>query len=329
MIIKSFQIDKINNSQSNFFLIYGENEGLKNQIIEKNIFREEKNKFERFDENEIINNVENFISGILNKSFFQEKRYIIISRPSEKILKLIEEIYDREIIDVKIVIKSTILDKKSKLRNFFEKEKSLVCIPVYEDQNNTLSLIATKFFNEKKISISRESVNILIDRCNGDRHNLNNELNKIYLYTIGKTKISNEEITKITNLAENYDISELADNCLSKNFKRTTKILNENNFNQEDCMIIIRTILSKSKRLINLSRQYESNKDVNQTITMSKPPIFWKDKEIVKKQIQSWNTNDLEKLIFKINDIELLIKKNYNSSVHILYNFILETSFSN
>ena len=216
MIIKSFEIDKIKSLKNNIFLIYGKNEGLKTQIINDTIVKVSREKIERFDEHEVIVNFENFISYLMNKSFFQEKRFIVISRISEKIIKLVNEILDKNIDDVMLIINSGNLDKKSKLRSFFEKENNLVCIPVYDDEQNTLSFIANDFFKNKKILISRESINLIVERCAGDRQNLNLELNKISLFMKGKDKISSNEIIKITNLAENYSISELADNCLSK-----------------------------------------------------------------------------------------------------------------
>jgi DNA polymerase-3 subunit delta len=130
----------------------------------------------------------------------------------------------------------------------------------------------------------------------------------------------------LTNLAENYSVSELADNCLSRNFNKTIKILNENNFSSGDCILIIKTLLLKSKRILQLKKEFEKNNSINQTISSYKPPIFWKDKEIVKNQILNWTLADTEKLIFKINDIELLIKKNSVNSLNILYDFVLSTA---
>ena len=326
MIIKSFEIDKIKSLKNNIFLIYGKNEGLKTQIINDTIVKVSREKIERFDEHEVIVNFENFISDLLNKSFFQEKRFIVISRISEKIIKLVNEILDKNIDDVMLIINSGNLDKKSKLRSFFEKENNLVCIPVYDDEQNTLSFIANDFFKNKKILISRESINLIVERCAGDRQNLNLELNKISLFMKGKDKISSNKIIKITNLAENYSISELADNCLSKNSKKTIRILNENNFSAEDSIIIIRTLLSKSKRLLKLKKEFKKSDNIEKTISSYKPPIFWKDKEIVKNQVKNWTLKDAEKLVYKINDVELMVKKNSNNSINILSDFLLHTS---
>ena len=326
MIIKSYEINKIKNSKSNIFLVYGKNEGLKNKIIEQDILSKSESKLERLEESEIINNFEDFLSSLLTKSFFQDQRSILISRASDKILKVIEEIIDKDIKDIKIIINGSILDKKSKLRNLFEKNKNVICIPVYSDENNTLSFIANEFFKKNKVSISRETINLLVERCAGDRIYLNNELEKISTFLKDNNKISVEEILHLTNLSENYEMSDVADSCLSKNKNKIIKILNENNFAEEDCLIIIRTLLSKSKRLKILSEELVKNNDLNETISNYKPPIFWKDKEIVKKQMQIWNVKGIENFIYKLNDLELIVKKNYSSSINLTSNFVLENS---
>ena len=326
MIIKAFEYLKIKNSKNKIFLFYGENDGYKNQVIKEVFIDNFKGDVERFDENEVLNNLENFISSLRNKSFFIEFKLILISRVSEKILKLIEEILKKEIEDVTIILNAQILEKRSKLRGLFEKDKNLVCIPFYKDDSRTLSQLANNFFKNKKISISQEIINLIVERSRGDRINLNNELNKISLFLLNKEKINIEDVLKLTNLAENYSISELVDNCLSKNTNKINKIFNENIFSVDDCILIIRTLLLKTKRLLEIKKINNSNKNIEQIISNFKPPIFWKDKEIVKNQVSKWSQGETEKLIYKINDVELMVKKNYNSSLNIISDFILNTA---
>ena len=326
MIIKTFELQKLRATKSSIFLFYGDNEGFKNQIINDYFINNFKGKIDRFEENEIINNFENFISSLMNKSFFEDKRLLIISRTSEKIINIVKELFNKKLKDITLIINSEGLEKRSKLRIFFEKEKEIICIPFYSDDAKTLNLIANNFFKQHNIPISQEGTNLIVNRCSGDRQNLNNELEKISCFIKGEKKISLEEIIKLTNLAENYSVSELADNCLSRHFNKTIKILNENNFSSDDCILIIKTLLLKSKRMLQLKKDFEKNNSIDQTISSYKPPIFWKDKEIVKNQILNWTSADTEKLIFKINDIELLIKKNSVNSLNILYDFILNTA---
>ena len=326
MIIKSFELDKINFEEINFFLLYGENEGFKNEIIKTNFEEKFKENTYRYEEKEILDNKENFINNIFTKSFFEKKKVIIVSRATDKINNIIEEIIEKEIQDVKIILNSEILEKKSKLRKKFESNSKTVCIPFYSDRFQTLSKIINSFFFKKKLSISQETINLLIGRCSGDRQNLNNELNKIESFVKNKKKIDINEILKLTNLAENYNVSELIDNCLSKNYKKTVNILNENNYTVEDSILIVRTLLNKSKRLFYLKKKIKSNKNIEEVISSFKPPIFWKEKEIVKQQINNWSLKNIEKLIYESNQIELLIKKNTLNSLNIISDFLINQS---
>ena len=309
MIIKTYQLEKLEKQKANFFLLYGENEGFKNQVIENILKFGFTKNINRYDENEVINSYDDFISEVTNKSFFDNKKIIIITLASEKINKFLEDILDKKIIDIKIIINAGILDKKSKLRSNFEKKENLICIPFYADNNLTLAKLANNFFREKKISISQETVNVLAERCRGDRKNLINELLKIESFSKNKNKITIDEIIKLTNLAENYSFSELVESCLSKNLKKTTNILNENNFTSDDCIAIVRIMLSKAKRLLSLKEANKKNDNIDQIISNFKPTIFWKDKDVVKIQMKNWSLESLYKLIYKINDLELLIKK--------------------
>jgi len=326
MIIKAYEHQKIKKIKNNIFLFYGENDGYKNHVIKDIFIDNYKGNIERFDESEILNNFESFISGLLNKSFFDELKLILISRISEKIIKLIDELQDRKINDVTIVLNASNLEKKSKLRTIFEKDKNLICVPFYKDDSRTLIQLANNFFKNNKISVSQEIINLIVERGSGDRINLDNELNKISLFLLNKEKINIDDVIKLTNLAENYSISELADNCLSKNIKKVNKIFNENVFSIDDCILIVRTLLSKSKRLLEIKKINSSNKNIEQIISNYKPPIFWKDKEIVKNQASKWSLKDAEKLIYKIHDIELMVKKNYYSSLNIVSDFILNVA---
>ena len=166
---------------------------------------------------------------------------------------------------------------------------------------------------------------MIVDRSNEDRKNLKNELFKIESYIINQKKIKIDDIIKLTNLSENHSITNLVDNCLAKN-KKTSYILNENNYTNEDSIIIIRTFLVKAKRLLKLTAESKKNKNLDTVISSFKPPIFWKEKEIIKSQLKNWTTDTVEKLIYEINQVELLIKKNSQSSLNILSDFILRNT---
>ena len=326
MILKTFELNKIEDSAV-FYLVYGKNEGLKTECINKILSKNDIKVF-NYDEKQIIGETETFYENILSNSLFESSKKIIINRASDKIFETIKDLVDRDLNNIKIIINAGILDTRSKLRSLFEKNKDLICIPTYPDNNNTLSKLAAVFFRKEKISISQQSINLIVEKCGGDRNNLNNELNKIKDYSVKKKQITSKQISKLVNLSENYASSELIDHCLAKNINKTINILSENNYNSDECIIILRTFLSKAKRILKLAIEFEKNKDINKTINSAKPPIFWKDKDIIKIQLDKWKPTKIKELISGINDAELNIKKNYSNSVLIITNFILEKSRS-
>jgi DNA polymerase-3 subunit delta len=322
MIIKNFEIDKFKKSNSNLHLIYGINEGIKQDLINNIYLEGYKGDIFKYEEHEVLNNIDQFISNLLTKSLFGNKKIIIISRATDKLCTLINDLLDREIVETKIIIKSSSLEKKSKLRNLFEKEDQLICTPVYEDDTRSLNYVIQNFLKVNNFSLSQEIKNILIERSKGDRINLKNELSKLKNLSLSKNKISVEDVNKLSNLAENYSVFELSDNYLAKNSKKVSNILNENNYSSEDCILIIRTILNKSKRLLKIRNEIDKNTNIDQAISSFKPPIFWKEKDIVKKQAQSWSTSEVKEIIFKINDLEALVKKNNTNSMLFVSNFV-------
>ena len=326
MIIKSFELTKIKLSNYKFYLFYGNNEGLKEETI-KNFFEKNyQNKIHRYEEKEILDDVGNFFNVVLTKSFFDNEKLIIINRATDKIRELVEELIEKNPEDIKIILNSKNLEKKSNLRKFFEKEKIIITVPFYEDNNQTLNSIVSLFFRNKKIPISQQLINVLVERSRGDRKNLKNELQKIETYSLNKKNLHLEEIMKLTNLSDNYSASELVDHSLAKNTRKTVTILGENNYSDEDNIIIIRTLLAKLKRLVKIYDLIDEKNNIEQAISACKPPIFWKDKPLVTQQIRSWKKDGLEQLIYKTNEIELLVKKNSVLAKNILADFIINNS---
>ena len=326
MIKKPYQINKDDLNKVQFYLFYGVNEGAKYDKINELLLNVNKENIFKYDESSILNDHNNLFDLILNKSLFEEKKIIIIQKSTDKILKVINDIFDIKLKDITIIIVANILERKSKLRSLFEKSKNSICLAFYEDNIESLSIITRDFLKEKKIYVSQQEVNLIVNKCNGDRGILKNELNKIYLFSMNKKKIGSENLAKLINLIENYSISELINNCLAKNKSKTMKILNENNYTYDDCVLISRTFLSKLKRINILSTELKKNKNLDLTISSARPPIFWKDKEITKQQIQKWEPEKIKDTMYKLNEIEILIKKNINNSVKIITDFIVEQS---
>jgi DNA polymerase III subunit delta len=327
MIIKSHEIKKIILKKNRFVLLFGKNEGFKNESI--NDLIKNNNQIYNYDEKQILENQDIFIDDILSKSLFEKEKTIIIKRASDKIFKIIEDLNNKNLDDLLIIINAGNLDKKSKLRAFFEKHKSYICVAFYPDTVQTLAKLTYNYLKIKKISISSANINLIVNKCNGDRETLLNELKKIEYFCKNGKKINSENILRLTNLIENHSISELIDSCLAKNKKKVIDILNENNFNKEDCILITKTFLNKSKKILNLSKEFNKNKNIDLTIASAKPPIFWKDKDITKQQIYKWTPENIKLLIYKLGEIELLIKKNINNSINLITDFILDQAFTN
>ena len=325
MIIKYSEIKKINDN--NFFLFYGKNDGLKDEII-KSLVGKNKNVL-YYEEKEILDHKDKFVESILTNSLFDNEKIIIIKRASDKILSLMESISERKFQNISIILTAENLEKKSKLRIFFEKSKKLICIPFYPDNEYTLLKLTNDLLSKSNIKLSSSNINFIINKSQNDRHNLKNNLLKLEHYTFNKKKINQDVLSKLMNLGEEENISKLTNYCLAKNHKRTINILNENNYSNEDSVIIIRTLLNQSKKILKLVEKYESTKNMELTISSSKPPIFWKDKEITIQQIKMWSLKDIKNLIYKINELEIKIKKNLQISLKLITNFLVEQSNKN
>ena len=99
------------------------------------------------------------------------------------------------------------------------------------------------------------------------------------------------------------------------------KILSELYINTVNQIFFLRILGNKVQRLIKIKEQLNKTKNVENLLNTLKPPIFWKEKPIVKKQLDIWNINDLKNTVHEINNIELLCKKNPNISKIIFFNF--------
>jgi len=324
MIIKHTEISRNFDKKINFYLLYGVNTGIIDEVSNNIInYKNSKNIF-NYDEDEIISNIDGFKDSILNKSFFEDDRLVIINRGSDKILWIIEDLILKKITDVTILIKANSLEKRSKLRIFFEKNKEALCIPFYEDDHRTLITMTQKFFLERKIKISVQNINFIVEKSKKNRITLKNELEKISIYYNKNKSIKFEDIVKLVNSSENHNISELADKLLLNNKKETINIVNENISNSDDNILIIKTILFKVKRLKKIKEKILKEKNQDQVISSFRPLIFWKDKAIIKEQLKVMNLNEINIFIKKLNNLELLVKKNINLSNILTNNFIIE-----
>ena len=324
MIVKLIEIKKKVKKINNFFLLYGGNEGLIEETIKKVFSNDTSKKIYKYNENEILENTNNFESLIFNKSFFDENKLIIVNGSTDKILPLIKDMLEKKPEDVDIILKSKALEKKSKLRAYFEKNNNVNIVAFYDDNRQTLLALTENYFKNQKIKISHESLNLLIERSRGNRIILNNEIEKIINYSASKKNLRLEDLIKITNLAEDYDTGEIVNQYLLKNRKKIANLINENSFSPTDNILLLKTFLYKLKRLKKIKLESNDKKNLDNVLLYFKPPIFWKEKEIIKQQLKCWTLNQINLKIKKINYLELLIKKNSEISAEIINNFVLD-----
>ena len=330
MIIKSYEVqkNKSNLSKYNFFLLYGENLGLKKDIkkfIKSGIEKKDNNVEILFlYESEILDNEENFYNFIYSGSLFGNKKIITIYETTDKIIKKISDIYDKYPDNVFLIIFSEILEKKSKLRNFFETNKKTICIPCYLDSEKDMGIIAQSELKKKNIVLPQEAINLLVEKSNSDRNNLRNEIEKIYLYTLSKKKLELDDIKSLINFSGDYKSDILINECLCGNIKQYKKIISELYFNTINQILLLRILSNKIHRLIKIKTDKSKSSNVDNLINSIKPSIFWKERPLVKKQLSIWKLNDLIKMIKEINNTELLCKKNPHISRIIFFNFFSE-----
>ena len=326
MIAKSYEIQKNNSNFLNFFffLLYGENIGLKKDIkelIKINIKQKDKNiETISLYEDEILNNEENFYDILYSGSLFSNTKIITIYEATDKIINKINDVYNKFPENVFLIIFAGSLEKKSKLRNFFEKEKTTVCIPCYLDNERDLENIARLELNKSNIVLSRECINLLIEKSNSDRNNLKNEIEKIKCYSLNKKNIDLDEVRYLTNFSGDYKSDNLINECLCGHINQYKKILSELYSSAVNQILLLRILGNKIQRLVNIKNQLNESNTIDNLIGAAKPPIFWKEKPIVKEQLSIWDLIDLKNLIVEINNTELLCKKNPTLSKAIFFN---------
>tara|TARA_Y100001960_G_C14754485_1_gene870453 strand:+ start:863 stop:1876 length:1014 start_codon:yes stop_codon:yes gene_type:complete len=325
MIIKSYELQKkvSNFLKYNYFLLYGENFGLKKDIKDliKAKVNDEKVEILSLYENEIIDNEENFYNAAYSGSLFNNKKIIIIYEATDKIFKKINDVYEKYPENITIIIFSEILEKKSRLRLFFETNDKTVCIPCYLDSVKDLEIIAKLELKKNNVVLSQEILNLLIEKSNFDRNNLRNEIEKIKSYALNKKNLELEEVKSLINFSGDYKSDVLINECLCGNILQYNKILSELYVDTVNQILLLRILANKINRLLKMKEQKSETKNLDDLINASKPAIFWKEKPLIKKQLSIWNLSDLKKIIYEINYTELLCKKNPQISKIIFFGF--------
>ena len=323
MIVKSFHLSNVNVYDFNYYLFYGENEGHKNELINEIFKKKIKGDVFNYEESWILINKDEFLTDLFNKSFFENDKLIIINRATDKILELIEEIFKREPEGIKCILNAQILDKRSKLRSFFEKEKKIIISAFYNDNEISIKNYVFNFLKKNDLRLSNEIINLLIEKTDSNRQILKNELEKLKNLIITKKKINPIDIAKLVKNSDGDNFFELIDFFLLKDKNKLQKILNETNLSSDNTINIVRILLLRIKKLIKIKEIIKSNnQDIEKSLNSYKPPIFWKEKEIIKKQIDINSLDNLNEFIRIIFDLEKIIKKYPDNALKFMLNFL-------
>lgn len=312
MIVKSYIIEKNESTLDDYksVLIYGENQGLredlKNIIKKKNTDSEIINLFQ----DEIINNKNILFDETNNVSLFSTKKIIFVHEATDKIFNQIEEILAKPINDLKIIVLANTLEKKTKLRNIYEKDKKFAVVPCYLDNEMTLSFYINKQLKNIK-GVNQEIINLLINNSNSDRKTISNEIKKIVSYGSDK-EINYETVQKLINIKSDTAFSKIRDASLTGDKKKVNQLLSEVEFRNEDIFMYLYSLNTRVLKLYEIHNINKDVRDIELSIETLKMKIFWKDKPIFINQLKKWDIEKLQKILLKIGNIEQSLKTDSN-----------------
>jgi DNA polymerase-3 subunit delta len=323
VILKSYIVEQNVEILKNYkaTLIHGQNDGIKDDIKEeiKNI-----NKswdIINFFENELLKN--NLLyENTTNRSLFSEKKIIFIHEASDKVFDQVKECLEKENNEIKIYIFADKLEKKSKLRSLFEKDKKLATFPCYEDNERTLiTYVNSRLRNFK--GLTGEITNIIINNSIMNRGIIKNELKKIIGF-FSEKKINKEQILEILNIKSDGDFSEIRDKALMGEKTKINKLLSETEILEDNTFFYLNSLNYRITRLHEITKISKHKENYEEVLEGLKPPVFWKDKPIILQQLKKWSRKKLEEVLVKIGETEILMKKNsYLRNDIIVKNLIL------
>ena len=306
MIFKSYLVESNLSllKDKNIILLYGENNGLKDDI-KKSIIEKNKNKeIIRLTQDDILKNNSLLDNEIMNLSLFDDKKIILIDNITDKSFSLIEKNVSQN--NCLICLFSGVLERRSKLRNLFEKEKTLGLIPCYEDNEITLQNYIKNYLKNIK-GLNQEIINFIINNSNKSRDKIKNELDKTAVYFMQK-EINISELRQLLNLDENDDSQKLRDTAILGDKRLLNDLISKTQINEQDNMIYIRGLLNQFIKLAEILEINKTTKNLTKAIESLKPSIFWKDKPMVLGQANKWEINKIKTTINELTDAEILIK---------------------
>jgi DNA polymerase III subunit delta len=307
MIYKSYFIeDNINLADKNLFLFYGENIGLKDEFKKKIKLANQNSQIININQDDILKNESLFFNQFYNISLFDEQKVWFVNNSNDKILNTIKEL-ETKIDKQKLYFFSEILDKKSKIRNYFEKSKKIGIVPCYKDNEIGIRKIILEKLKGFK-GLTQQNINIIIENCNLDRIKLRNELDKIIALFSNK-ELNTEKIEKILNLRTNDNFNLLKDEALIGNKIMTNKLLGDTQLENEKNILYLSVINQRLNKLFETSKMMKKT-NLENAMSEIKPPIFWKDKPIFISQVKKWNENKIKEILEKTYKLEIKIKSN-------------------
>jgi DNA polymerase-3 subunit delta len=309
MIFKSYILEQSFQSikDCKLFLFYGENYGLKKEFKERIKINTKSYETINLNQDEIIDNKNILINEVVNKSLFNDKKIVFINQANDKILNILEEIIE-DIKDDRIFLFSDILDKKSKLRSFFEKSEFNGAVACYKDNDITIRKIISKKLNNYK-GLNSEIINLIIQNTALDRIKVENEINKIISCFTDKV-IDSKKIKMLLNIKTNDDFNYLRDETLKGNKVKTNRLLADTVFELENNIFYLNAINQRLNKINDIISHQNNNSNLESVIANLKPPVFWKDKPIIIEQSKKWNKTKIKEALNKTYNAEIAIKSN-------------------
>ena len=322
MNFKSYLIEKNYSQISKIksILFYGENIGLKKHFKRLIKTYNKEVKIITFLQDDILNNESVFFNEINNLSLFEEKKIFFIENANDKIFKILEDYLDSN-LDFQLIFFSEILEKKSKLRNYFEKSKIYGSIPCYADTSITIQRIIKDELKDFQ-GLSSVNLNIILESCNNDRIKVYNEINKIITFFEDK-KITTENLSKLVNSPRIDDFNYLRDEAIKGNKNEMNRLLNSTIIDQDRGVYYLSLINLRFYKLIDILNIKKRDNNLESVINGIKPPIFWKDKQNIIDQLKMWDIKKIQSVLKSLFDLEKTFKSNANIDKNVLIKKIL------
>lgn len=320
MIFKSYLAEQnINSIATDLILFFGENIGLKNEFKKKIKSNNKNVKTITFFQEEIVKDENKFFREILNVSLFEKEKIYIIEQSNDKMLEILEKIKS-DVDNQKIYLFADLLDKKSKLRNYFEKSKNTSAIACYVDNEITIKKIILNKLRKFK-GLSPQNVNIIMENCNLDRDKLNNELEKIVTFFTNE-KIEGDKLEALLNTKINDNFNLLKDEAINGNKIKTNNLLSDTIIEPEKNILYLNIINQRFNKISDVLRMVQTT-NLENAINIIKPPIFWKDKASFVEQTKKWDSKKIKNILNKTYSIEIEIKSNSVINKNILLKKLL------